>query len=160
MGLAIAMIASQADLGMCGEPAQTPLAASYGGSNTYGHSARAMSPIWRYHPRPIYAHSLRGIHSERVQQWNNDQAATSPWHGQYYHLQWGQPLALLVPPTAAFQTNYGWGAGQTTSLPINHQFARPYPGPASGGGGQHYLRTPNWRSNTNQSGVYPVRGPW
>ena len=60
-------------------------------------------------------------------------AATTPWHGNYYNPQWGQPLAMVVPPTANAQTRWSWGVAQTTVNPLYHQFERPYPGPAMGG---------------------------
>jgi len=113
----------------------------------------------RYHPHPFYAHGRRGADATWTHGWNQSMAAGLPWHGNYYYPQYGQPVALIVPPTAAFQTNYSWGVGNTTSTPIYHQFARPYPGPATGGSGQ-FMAPPLWPSNTNQFGIYPVRGPW
>lgn len=111
-----------------------------------------------FHPHGVYAYGKGGIDATRVQNWNYNQAGQYSWHGNYYHRQWGQPLALVVPPTASFQTRYSWGVGQTTSLPIYHQFQRPNPG--HGGGGIGLNPTPYWPSNTDQFGVYPVRGPW
>lgn len=98
---------------------------------------------------------LRLSHRER-KAWR--QAQWSPWHGGYYHTEWGSPVALVVPPTSTFQTNWGWGVGNTRISRIDHQFARPYPGPYGGGDG--FRPTPRWPSDTNQFGVYPVRGPW
>ena len=71
----------------------------------------------------------------------------------------GEPVALVVPPTANSVVEMGWGVAQTESRPINHQFLRPYPGPEGGEGGP-FLPTPPWPSHTRQFGVYPVRGPW
>ena len=113
----------------------------------------------RAHPHPFYAHGRRGRDATWTHEWNQQMAAGLPWHGNYYYPQYGQPLALIVPPTASYITNYSWGVGNTTSTPIYHQFARPYPGPATGGGYQ-FQAPPYWPSNTNQFGVYPVRGPW
>ena len=76
----------------------------------------------------------------------------------YYDPAWGQPLALVVPPTAEMQTQYGWGVGATRVTPIYHQFHRAYSGPDVGQGG--FLPTPMWPSDTLQFGVYYVRGPW
>lgn len=86
------------------------------------------------------------------------QAQIRPWHGHYYHAAWGQPVALVSPPTAAFQTHWSWGVAQTRVTPIWHQFNRNYPGPYGGGVG--FLPTPAWPSTTDQFGVYYVRGPW
>ncbi|MFV2066657.1 MAG: hypothetical protein ACC645_06715 [Pirellulales bacterium] len=81
-----------------------------------------------------------------------------PWHGQYYHAGWGAPVALVVPPTVSYETNWGWGVGNTRVSRINHQFTRPYPGPYFGSGG--FAPTPTWPSDTRQFGVYYARGPW
>ncbi len=93
--------------------------------------------------------------------------AAHPWHGHYRHTQYSQPLALVVPPTAAKQTAWSWGVGNTTSQPIYHQFGRQYPGagPQAVGGpywmpGQQFAPTPIWPSHTDQFGVYYIRGPW
>jgi hypothetical protein len=80
------------------------------------------------------------------------------WHHNYYHTQWGEPVALVVPPTAEHITNYSWGVPSTRVTRIDHQFQRPYPGPY--GGGNAFSPTPYWPSDTRQFGIYPVRGPW
>ena len=80
------------------------------------------------------------------------------WHGAYYHTAYGAPLALVVPPTAATHTEFGWGVGNKRVSPIYPQFGRAYPGPYWGG--QGFLPTPQWPSDTTQFGVYYVRGPW
>src|SRR5688572_3064725 len=49
----------------------------------------------------------------------------SDWHAGYYHTMWGRPVALVVPPTARYQTNYGWGIGNTRVTPIYPQFLGP-----------------------------------
>ena len=86
-------------------------------------------------------------------------ANRSSWNAGYYDGCWGMPLALVVPPTAERQVNWGWGVGNTRVTPICHQFRRNYPGP-----GQYdrsaYRPTPPWPSDTLQYGVYYVRGPW
>jgi hypothetical protein len=86
-------------------------------------------------------------------------AAYMPWQGYYYDAAWGMPIALVVPPNAEAQTHYGWGVGNTRVTTIYHQFHRGYPG-----GGVYdrraYLPTPPWPSDTDQFGVYYVRGPW
>jgi hypothetical protein len=80
------------------------------------------------------------------------------WACGYYHTMWGQPVALIVPPTAELQTHWNWGVAQTAVTPIWPQFSREYPGPYYGGRG--FLPTPRWPSSTDQFGVYYVRGPW
>lgn len=80
------------------------------------------------------------------------------WHGDYYNTTWGVPVVQLVPPTAAHQTNWGWGVGNTRITPIYSQFERNYPGPFKPQTG--FLPTPPWPSDTLQFGVYYVRGPW
>jgi hypothetical protein len=122
----------------------------------------AVAPVraMRYHPAPAYARGRRGRRAAETHQWNMAQASGLPWHGNYYNAQYGAPVALVVPPTAGYITNYSWGVGNTSSTPIYHQFARPYPGAASGSKGGSFHATPLWPSNTNQFGYYPVRGPW
>lgn len=88
--------------------------------------------------------------------WAQQAAAGQPWHGQYYYLPYGQPTALVVPPTSVTQQNYSWGVSQNTRTPIYHQFGAAAI-PSSGGA---FYATPRWPSNTNQFGVYPVRAPW
>jgi hypothetical protein len=86
-------------------------------------------------------------------------AGAQPWHGEYYHTNYGVPIALVVPPTANSQVDWGWGVTQSESRPIYHQFLRPYPGDFAGGE-MGFLPTPQWPSHTRQFGVYSVRGPW
>jgi hypothetical protein len=91
-------------------------------------------------------------------------AAQSSWHAGYYHTEWGAPLALMVPPTVRSHTRWSWGVAQSTTMPLYHQFERPYPGPPMGaaydGLASPLLPTPRWPSHTDQSGVYYIRGPW
>lgn len=83
------------------------------------------------------------------------------WHSAWYDPAEGRPIALVVPPTAEFQTQYSWGVPSSRVAPIYHQFRRPYPGPgAIAGGGGGFLPTPNQPSDTVQFGVNAVRGPW
>lgn len=86
-------------------------------------------------------------------------ASVSSWHGDYYHYQYGRPLALVVPPTAHMQSSYNWGVAQTRMMPIYHQFGRNYYG-ESGYTPGPFQPTPLWPSSTDQFGVYYVRGPW
>ncbi len=83
------------------------------------------------------------------------------WHSAWYDPAEGRPIALVVPPTAEFQSQYGWGVPSSRVAPIYHQFRRPYPGPGGVvGSGGRFLPTPNQPSDTVQFGVNAVRGPW
>ncbi len=88
------------------------------------------------------------------------QSQTYPWHGGYYDVAWGAPVALIVPPTAESQTHWGWGVGATRVTPIQHQFQRAYPGGPEGYGRGGFRPTPPWPSSTDQFGDYYIRGPW
>ena len=99
-------------------------------------------------------HVVRSIHHDRAGYWYN---ANRSWHAPFGHVSWGRPVALIVPPGVNFQSDYSWGVGRTRMTPINHQFARPYALPTTG---QPFAPTPPWPSDTQQFGVYYVRGPW
>lgn len=94
-----------------------------------------------------------------TERWANQVANQVPWHGAYQHIQYGQPLAVVVPPTAHMRQTFSWGVSQNTNHPIYHQYGRNYPGygfaPAPG-----FLHAPAWPSHTDQFGSYYVRGPW
>jgi len=49
--------------------------------------------------------------------------------------------------------------GNTRVSRIDAQFLHPYPGVAAAGR-FGFAPTPPWPSDTNQFGVYYVRGPW
>jgi hypothetical protein len=83
----------------------------------------------------------------------------APWHAGYYHTMYGRPLPLVVPPTAQYQTNWGWGIGNTRVTPIYPQFSGPYNGYAYEGY-ERWRPTPDWPTDTLQFGVYYVRGPF
>jgi hypothetical protein len=89
----------------------------------------------------------------------HNQAQTYPWHDMYYAAEWNMPLALVVPPRAENQMKYSWGVGSSRVVPIEHQFGRNYPG-SSAYNRANYRPTPAWPSDTDQFGVYYVRGPW
>jgi hypothetical protein len=89
----------------------------------------------------------------------HNKAQTYAWHGDYYDATWGMPVPLVVPPKAESQVKYSWGVGSTRVVPIEHQFGRAYPGPGGYGSGA-FRPTPAWPSDTDQFGVYYVRGPW
>lgn len=80
------------------------------------------------------------------------------WNANYAHVQYGQPVAMVVPPTANLQTNWSWGVASSRISRIDHQFGRNYPGPGPWGG--PFSPQPVWPNDTIQFGVYNVRGPW
>ena len=113
----------------------------------------------RYHPHPYYAYGRQGITATREHHWNFQQAQTYPWHGDYSYWKYGTPTAVVLPPTAAFMSDYQWGVGNTTSNPIHHQFQHQGYGVSGGAaGGSHW--TPYWPHHTRQFGLYGVRAPW
>ena len=81
-----------------------------------------------------------------------------PWHGRYYNVQYGAPLALVVPPTAELTTDYAWGSVASRMTRIDHQFQRPWPNGFYTPYG--FLPAAEWPSDTRQFGTYYVRGPW
>jgi hypothetical protein len=80
------------------------------------------------------------------------------WNRNYAYTDFGAPTALVVPPTAQLQTNYGWGVASSRISRIDHQFQRNFPGYGHFGG--PFRPTPLWPSDTTQFGIYPVRAPW
>ena len=111
-----------------------------------------------FSPNPVYAYSNPGLRAGRTHAWNQDQAQNYSWHGGYNTWRFGQPTAVVVPPTASYQSSYAWGVGQTRSTPIHHQFGR---GAGSfGGAGGGFQNTPYWPRSTNHFGYYPVRASW
>ncbi len=95
----------------------------------------------------------------RLRQRASYHSSMSAWHGNYYSPAWGMPVAVVAPPTSEFQTNWGWGVGNTRVTRIWHQFGRDYPGPSTYERGM-FQPTPAWPSDTDQFGFYYVRGPW
>ena len=93
----------------------------------------------------------------RGQTVSNYQASRAPWNGPYSSPTWGVPVALVVPPTAEKQTDWGWGVGNTRVSTITHQFRRRYPNESFSG---PTAITPPKPSDTTQFGYYYVRGPW
>lgn len=134
-----------------------PILASKSYSNPYYRGYLAATDS--FHPAPFYAYGRQGIDAARVDQWNRVRASQTSWHGQHNYWKYNAPTALVLPPTASFQTSYSWGVGGTKSLPINHQFNSPAPG-GSGGISQQFSSSPYWPSSTDQLGVYGVRAPW
>lgn len=110
-----------------------------------------------FSPQPMYSYSNPGVLAQRTHIWNGNEAMNHSWAGNYNNWRWRQPTALVVPPTASYQTSYGWGVGQVRSTPIHHQFGTGDGGGMMGGGG---MNTPYLPSSTDQFGLYPVRAPW
>ena len=122
-------------------------------SRAYETAAAALLAAWGFAHKALAGF---GTFKGRVAYY---QSQTYPWHGGYYDVAWGVPVALVVPPTAETQTHLGWGVGATRVTPIEHQFQRAYPGP--GEYDRAWFRpTPAWPSSTDQSGDYYIRGPW
>ncbi|KAA5543676.1 hypothetical protein FYK55_10755 [Roseiconus nitratireducens] len=94
-----------------------------------------------------------------TQVWAHNFAMDRPWHGAYYHQSYGQPTAVVVPPTAHMRQTYSWGVSQNLMYPIHHQFGRNASRPGAAARGS-FLPTPHWPSHTDQFGYYYVRGPW
>lgn len=113
-----------------------------------------------YTPERLYTYSNHGVLAQNTHTWNQEQAAGYPWHGNYQYWRYAQPTALVVPPTASYQSSYAWGVGQVRSTPIHHQFGRLNAGMIESGDGTAALRAPYRPSSTDQFGIYPVRAPW
>lgn len=94
-----------------------------------------------------------------TQVWAHNYAMDRPWHGPYYNQMYGQPLALVVPPTAHMRQTLSWGVSQNLMQPIHHQYGRGPTAPGVGARGS-FRPTPPWPSHTDQFGVYYVRSPW
>jgi hypothetical protein len=110
-----------------------------------------------------HGHCLDGhwIHHDTIEKRYFLRSQGKSWHSAWYDPSEGRPIALVVPPTAEFMTQYSWGVPSSRVMPLYHQFRRPYPGPgATAGGGGGFLPTPNQPSDTVQFGVNAVRGPW
>jgi hypothetical protein len=157
--LVLALSLSFTSLASAQEPAQDVPCFSNGAYPTFRSSLinAARDP---YHPNPHYAYGRGGIDATRQHHWNYQQAQGYPWHGDYSYWKYGTPTAVVLPPTAAFMSDYQWGVGRTTSTPIHHQFQHQSFGvlPGGQGGGAHW--TPYWPHHTRQFGLYGVRAPW
>jgi hypothetical protein len=106
-------------------------------------------------PDPAQAVGYGSVKGRRA----HNQAQTYSWHDSYYDAAWGMPVALVVPPRAENQIKYSWGVGSSRVVPIEHQFGRNYPGPGVYDRA-NFRPAPAWPSDTDQFGVYYVRGPW
>lgn len=131
--------------------------AEYSGPLSYQTTLRyaATDP---FSPNPIYAYSMPGLAAQHTHQWNQQEAASRSWHDNYSHWRYGVPTALVVPPTASYETSYAWGVGQVQSNPIHSQFGAGGAGMIGGGAGAQ--QAPYWPSSTRQQGIYPVRAAW
>jgi hypothetical protein len=166
IGLAAAQVSAQDCSGNCGNSNTTPPWAGAAGPVTancvgltgYPTPAETLALAHRDHfsPKRVYAYSRTGVDATRMNSWNQQKAAECAWHGEYNYWRFGVPTALVVPPTAVFQSEYNWGVAQTKSIPIYHQFGRNY---SDVGGGGMFANRPYWPSSTNQFGIYPVRAP-
>ena len=85
--------------------------------------------------------------------------AGAAWNTSYYDPAWGMPEALVVPPTARWQSNYAWGVGGSRLNRVGAQYQAEVPGPASSYDQRSYLPAPPQPSDTQQFGVNYVRGP-
>ncbi|MEM6688757.1 MAG: hypothetical protein AAF664_04970 [Planctomycetota bacterium] len=100
-----------------------------------------------------------GDYYAMTQVWAHNFAMDRPWHGNYAYQNYGQPLALVVPPTAHMRQTLSWGVSQNLMYPVYHQYGRSANSPGAAAPGSFYP-TPSWPSHTDQFGVYYVRGPW
>ncbi len=83
------------------------------------------------------------------------------WHGNYYHLRWGRPVAIVAPSVATYQTEWGRGIGASTVTRINPQYNGPsYAWTLGGQTPGRFLPTPYWPTHTRQFGAHYIRGPW
>ncbi|HEY1065206.1 MAG TPA: hypothetical protein VGE52_03825, partial [Pirellulales bacterium] len=66
------------------------------------------------------------LHGRRDGIWGapNDPNHGYTWHGNYYNTQYGAPVALVVPPTAFYQTHYTWGMPASHTSLVADQFHR------------------------------------
>lgn len=87
-------------------------------------------------------------------------ASMRPWHGRYNNVQFGQPIGLVVPPTAELTTDYSWGSVASRMTRNDHQFQRPWPNGYWSPYGYGFFNTPEWPHDTRNFGIYPIRGPW
>ena len=113
-----------------------------------------------FSPHRVYAYSNSGVQAGHTHEWNNSEQNVYSWHGGYKNWQYGTPTALVLTPTAAYQSSYSWGVGQTRSTPIHHQFGRGSAANVGGGNGSHFKTTPYIPTSTDEFGVYGVRSPW
>jgi hypothetical protein len=129
--------------------------ARHGHSAKHGHLRNHLQAMCNKH-RACSQHACTPGRANCMAQ---QHAMSEPWNGDYYHVMWGEPVALVSPPRMSKQTHWNWGVSQTAITPVWHQYTRAYPGPFVAGG-KGFAPTPRWPSSTDQFGVYYVRGPW
>ncbi|MCS7305960.1 MAG: hypothetical protein NZ602_12745 [Thermoguttaceae bacterium] len=123
--------------------------------------------VWAGDPCPPGSPNPRGIvrgdhgrlHQTLMGAWAQRRAQTISWHDYYYDPAWGMPVAVVVPPRAKAQTQWGWGVGNTRVIGIPHQFQPGYPAPGIFDRSL-FQPTPPWPNDTTQFGYYYIRGPW
>ena len=81
------------------------------------------------------------------------------YSGVYYDVAWGMPMALVVPPTARWQTDYSWGVPSVRTSSIDAQFQYQSAGPSSSYRMGQYPPAPAQPSDTQQMGDYYGRAP-
>ncbi len=81
------------------------------------------------------------------------------WNTSYYDPAWGMPEAVVVPPTARWQSNYAWGVGGSRLTRVGARYQAESSGPESAYEQRDYLPAPPQPSDTQQFGVNYVRGP-
>lgn len=98
---------------------------------------------------------------ERANRWAHAHAMTMPWHGTHYHTSYGRPVAFVAPPNVTSYSHLSWGVAGSEVRPMHQQFGMGQNGRSGPAMGYHNLRgTPTYPQNTDQFGVYYVRGPW
>jgi hypothetical protein len=138
----------------------------HGGHGHCGHGCHRGCQHCNYCGKGLLNHGGHGldghwIHHDTIEKRYFLRSQGKSWHSAWYDPSEGRPIALVVPPTAEFMTQYSWGVPSSRVMPLYHQFRRPYPGPgAVAGGGGGFMPTPNQPSDTVQFGVNAVRGPW
>ena len=68
-------------------------------------------------------------------------------------------MAVVVPPTVRWQSNYAWGVGGSRLNRVGAQYQAEFPGPESVYHQRDYLPAPPQPSDTQQFGDNYVRGP-
>ena len=81
------------------------------------------------------------------------------WNTGYYDPAWGMPLAVVVPPTARWQSDYSWGVGGSRLSRVGARYQSQVSGPESAYDRRDYLPAPPQPSDTRQFGVGYASGP-
>lgn len=137
-----------------------PCAGCTGSGHRHGHHGHGCRHGCGHHCGHGLGDCGHWLHHDTIEKRYFLRSQGKSWHSAWYDPAEGRPIALVVPPTAEFQTQYSWGVPSSRVAPIYHQFRRPYPGPGAIGGGSRLMPTPNQPSDTVQFGVHAIRGPW